>query len=46
MRNEEDPKLARLYLAIELYREREVSLGKAAESLEIVVLNLDSLITV
>ena len=31
VRDEEIPKLVRLYLAIELYRERKVSLGKAAE---------------
>ena len=31
VKDEEVPKLVRLYLAIELYRERKVSLGKAAE---------------
>jgi len=31
VRDEEVPKLVRLYLAIELYREGKVSLGKAAE---------------
>ncbi len=31
VRDEEVPKLVRLYLAIELYRERKVSLGKASE---------------
>lgn len=31
VRDEEIPELVRLYLAIELYRERKVSLGKAAE---------------
>ena len=31
VKDEEVPKLVRLYLAIELYREGKVSLGKAAE---------------
>ncbi len=31
VRDEDIPKLVRLYLAIELYREGKVSLGKAAE---------------
>ncbi len=31
VRDEEVPKVVRLYLAIELYRDRKVSLGKAAE---------------
>ncbi len=31
VKDEEIPKLVRLYLAIELYREGKVSLGKAAE---------------
>jgi len=31
VRDEDVPKLVRLYLAIELYREGKVSLGKAAE---------------
>ncbi len=31
VRDEEVPKLVRLYLAIELYRERKVNLGKASE---------------
>jgi len=31
VRDDEVPKLVRLYLAIELYREGKVSLGKAAE---------------
>jgi len=31
VRDEEVPKLVKLYLAIELYREGKISLGKAAE---------------
>ena len=35
VRDEDVPKLVRLYLAIELYREGKVSLGKASEIAEI-----------
>ena len=35
VRDEEVPKLVKLYLAIELYREGKVSLGKAAEIAEV-----------
>ncbi len=35
VRDEDVPKLVRLYLAIELYREGKVSLGKASEIAEV-----------